>query len=167
MSASKLHALEGELHTTRFRDASAKALVFSQFATTIEWLQHRLHAEGFGFRTIDGSMSLGKRAADVADFQGDPPTTVFLLSMRAGAVGINLTAAIHVFLVEPALNLALEKQAVGRAWRMGQTRSVVVKCFFVKGSVEQRLMELNERRARDLGKFHVDHSSCSSSKHKE
>jgi SNF2 family DNA or RNA helicase len=144
---SKLRTLVAELLAMRSRDASAKALVFSQFATTIEWLKIRLPAEGFGFRSIDGSMPMRKRAAAIADFQGDPPTTVFLLSMRAGAVGINLTAASHVFLLEPALNPALEEQAIGRAWRMGQTRSVVVKRFFVKGSVEQRLMELNEGRA--------------------
>lgn len=65
-------------------------------------------------------------------FQSDPPTTVFLLSMRSGAVGINLTAASHVFLLEPCINPALEEQAIGRAWRMGQTRKVVVKRFYVK-----------------------------------
>jgi hypothetical protein len=65
-------------------------------------------------------------------FQGDPPTTVFLLSIRSGAVGINLTAANHVFLLEPCLNAALEEQAIGRAWRMGQGRKVMVKRFYVK-----------------------------------
>ena len=65
-------------------------------------------------------------------FQKDPPTTVFLLSMRSGAVGINLTAANHVFLMEPAFNPALEDQAVGRAHRMGQTRPVTVKKFYIK-----------------------------------
>lgn len=67
-------------------------------------------------------------------FQRDPPTTVFLLSVRSGAVGINLTAANHVFLLEPCLNPALEEQAIGRAWRMGQTRQVVVKRLYVKVS---------------------------------
>lgn len=65
-------------------------------------------------------------------FQKDPPTTVFLLSMRSGAVGINLTAANHVFLMDPAFNPALEDQAVGRAHRMAQTRPVTVKKFYIK-----------------------------------
>ena len=66
-------------------------------------------------------------------FQRDPPTTVFLLSMRSGAVGINLTAANHIFLMEPAFNPALEDQAVGRAHRMGQTRPVTIKKkFYIK-----------------------------------
>ncbi len=70
--------------------------------------------------------------AAIADFGRDPPTTIFLLTTRSGAVGINLTAANHVFLLEPALNPALEEQAIGRAWRMGQKRPVVVKRLFVK-----------------------------------
>ena len=65
-------------------------------------------------------------------FQKDPPTTVFLLSMRSGAVGINLTSANYVFVLEPALNPGLEEQAVGRAWRMGQQRPVTVKKLYVK-----------------------------------
>lgn len=68
----------------------------------------------------------------VEAFQKDPDTTIFLLSMRSGAVGINLTAASHVFLLEPAMNPALEDQAIGRAWRMGNTHSVVVvKRFYI------------------------------------
>jgi len=65
-------------------------------------------------------------------FQKDPSTTVFLLSMRSGAVGINLTSANYVFVLEPALNPGLEEQAVGRAWRMGQQRPVTVKKLYVK-----------------------------------
>lgn len=69
-------------------------------------------------------------------FQKDPPTTVFLLSMRSGSVGINLTSANYVFILEPALNPGLEVQAVGRAWRMGQQREVAVKKFFVKVRID-------------------------------
>lgn len=73
---SKLRALLTELHAMRSRDGSAKALVFSQFMSTIEWLKERLPQEGFGFRTISGSMPLKKRSAAIAEFQGDPPATV-------------------------------------------------------------------------------------------
>ena len=143
---SKLKALVAELCAMRARDSSAKALVFSQYMGTIEWLKARLPLEGFGIRTINGSMPLKQRAKAIEDFQADPPTTVFLLSMRAGAVGINLTAASHVFLLEPALNPALEEQAIGRAWRMGQKRPVIVKKLYVKGSVEESIMEVVRRR---------------------
>jgi hypothetical protein len=143
---SKLHALLLKLREMRRADPSAKALVFSQYNSTIEWLKAALTREGFGHRHISGSMPMKQRAKAVAAFQNDPPTTVFLLSMRSGAVGINLTAASHVFLLEPALNPALEEQAIGRAWRMGQQREVKVLRFYVKGSVEEKIMDVVRHR---------------------
>lgn len=160
---SKLKALVAELIAMRTRDATAKALVFSQFMGTIEWLKERLPQLGFGFRYIDGAMPMMKRAKAIAEFQEDPPTTVFLLSMRAGAVGINLTAASHVFLMEPALNPALEEQAIGRAWRMGQSRSVVVKKFYVKGTVEENIMALTARRASGASSSKKQHETANDS----
>eukprot|EP00887_Chlorella_sp_A99_P003475 scaffold7.g3475.t1 len=186
-SESNLQALLKELRAMRRRDSSAKALIFSQYVSTIEWLKTRLTEEGFGYRYISGSMPLKQRAKAINAFQQDPPTTVFLLSMRSGSVGINLTAANHVFLascgpagalpaprhprrcarspggasssegpsvscrlpapqMEPALNPALEEQAIGRSWRMGQQRTVTVKRFYIKGSVEERIMEVVRKR---------------------
>lgn len=142
ISESKLAALLKSLRQMRRADRTAKALIFSQYNSTIEWLKGRLTREGFGHRHISGSMPLKQRAKAIQAFQGDPPTTVFLLSMRSGAVGINLTAASHVFLMEPALNPALEDQAVGRAWRMGQQREVKVVRFYVQGSVEEQIMKV-------------------------
>ncbi|GAB4813732.1 hypothetical protein N2152v2_000778 [Parachlorella kessleri] len=143
---SKLQALLQELRAMRLADPTAKALVFSQFSSTIEWLKVRLTQEGWGFRFISGGMPAGQRAKAIRAFQEDPPTTVFLLSMRSGSVGINLTAASHVFILDPALNPALEAQAIGRSWRMGQQRSVVVKRLFVKGSVEEAVIEVAQQR---------------------
>ncbi|KAL0020479.1 hypothetical protein WJX77_009137 [Trebouxia sp. C0004] len=145
-SESKLMALLEELRVMRENDPTAKALVFSQFVSTIEWLKVKLAEQGFSYRTISGSMSLQQRSKAIEAFQKDPPTTVFLLSMRSGSVGINLTSANYVFILEPALNPALEEQAVGRAWRMGQQREVTVKKFFVKGSVEERIMQMVQQR---------------------
>ena len=146
-SDSQLRALVAELTKMRNADASNKALVFSQFNSTLAWLQRRLPEAGFGYRTISGSMPLAKRAAAIAAFQKDPPTTVFLLSMRSGAVGINLTAATHVFLLEPALNPALTEQAIGRSWRMGQRKEVFVKHLVAKDSVESNIAKLLAKRA--------------------
>lgn len=143
---SKLQALLSELRMMRSADATAKALVFSQYNTTLEWLKKRLSEEGFGYRTISGSMPLKQRTKAIEAFQKDPPTTVFLLSMRSGAVGINLTAASHVFIMEPCLNPALEEQAIGRSWRMGQKRSVVVKRFYTKGSIEDSIIKVVQSR---------------------
>ena len=74
-----------------------------------------------------------------------PPTTIFLLSLRAGAVGLNLTAASQVFLLEPCFNPAMEEQAIGRVHRMGQTRPRVVRRLIVRDSLEERL----NRRGQD------------------
>ena len=128
-----------------------QALIFSQYTGTLEWLKTRLSEEGFGYRTISGSMPLKQRAAAIQAFQTAPPTTVFLLSVRSGAVGLNLTAANYVFMMEPVLNQALQAQAIGRAWRMGQSRPVTVKHLFIKDSVEERIMTLNRDRAAGTG----------------
>ena len=148
---SKLLALIGELKAMREADPSSKALVFSQFSGSLDRLKELLPAEGFGFRHIDGGMTAASRSKAIADFQNDPGTSVFLLSVRTGAVGINLTAADHVFMLEPPLNPALEEQAIGRAWRMGQERRVAVVRLYVKGSVEENIMELNRTRAQGRG----------------
>ena len=91
---------------------------------------HRAHLHRHLILTICDSKCHAVQAIEA--FQKDPPTTVFLLSMRSGAVGINLTSANYVFVLEPALNPGLEEQAVGRAWRMGQQRPVTVKKLYVK-----------------------------------
>ncbi|PNH06056.1 DNA repair protein RAD5 [Tetrabaena socialis] len=143
---SKLRTLMAELRAMRAADPTAKALVFTQFSQSLEWLKPRLKSEGFGHRTITGDMHLRKRTEAIDSFQHDPATTVFLLSVRSGAVGINLTAADHVFLMEPCMNPAMEEQAIGRAWRMGQQRPVVVKRLVVQGSVEERIMEVVRTR---------------------
>ncbi|GIL83947.1 hypothetical protein Vretimale_10963 [Volvox reticuliferus] len=139
---SKLRVLLEELRSMRATNPTAKALVFTQFSRSLEWLEQSLSSEGFGHRTITGDMTLKKRTDAINSFQNDPNICVFLLSVRSGAVGINLTAANYVFLLEPCMNPAMEEQAIGRAWRMGQQRHVIVKRFFVKGSVEERIMEV-------------------------
>ena len=144
---SKLRVLVAELKRMREDDPTNKALIFTQFTQTIDWLQRRLPEEGFGFRTISGSMSAKNRDKSIQAFQKDPPTTVFILSVRSGAVGINLTAASHVFMIEPCLNPALQDQAIGRAWRMGQTRPVMVKILTVQNSIETNIVKLVQRRS--------------------
>jgi superfamily II DNA or RNA helicase len=91
-------------------------------------------------------MSMKKRAKALSEFQNDPPTTIFLLSMRAGAVGINLTQANRIFLMEPCFNPALEAQAVGRVHRLGQKRSVEIIRLLMKDSVDSRIVEMLEKK---------------------
>ncbi|KAG2497725.1 hypothetical protein HYH03_004461 [Edaphochlamys debaryana] len=143
---SKLELLLEQLRAMREEDPASKALVFTQFGQSLEWLKPRLAEEGFGYRTITGDMTQKRRTEAISAFQRDPDTCVFLLSMRSGAVGINLTAANHVFLLEPSLNPATEEQAIGRAWRMGQQRPVLVKRLYVQGSVEEAIMAIAKTR---------------------
>ena len=113
---SKFRVLLKELESIRDTDASSKSLVFSQFNSTLAYLQDELPKHGFQFRTLQGSMTMKQRSKALCDFQNDPPTTVFLLSMRSGAVGINLTQANRIFLMEPSFNPALEAQAIVRCY---------------------------------------------------
>jgi superfamily II DNA/RNA helicase len=120
--------------------------VFSQFTSTLKWLQEELPKHGFQYRTLSGDMPMKKRAKALSDFQNDPPTTIFLLSMRAGAVGINLTQANRVFLMEPCFNPALEAQAVGRVHRLGQKRDVEIIRLIMQDSVESRMLEILKKK---------------------
>ncbi|CAJ1949446.1 unnamed protein product [Cylindrotheca closterium] len=145
---SKLTTLIEQLKQARDTDPTSKSLVFSQFNSTLEWLKQELPAHGFQFRTLAGSMTMKQRAKALHDFQADPPTTIFLLSMRAGNCGINLTQANRVFLMEPGFNPALEKQAIGRVHRLGQKRNVEIIRLIVKDSIETRICEFLETKYR-------------------
>ncbi|GMH68636.1 hypothetical protein TrLO_g5881 [Triparma laevis f. longispina] len=148
---SKLKRLVQELKRINDNEPGAKSLIFSQFSSTLEWLKQELPKNGFQFRTLSGGMSMTARAKALKDFQGDPPTTIFLLSLRAGAVGINLTEANRVFLMEPALNPALEAQAVGRVHRLGQTKPVEIIRFVVKKSIEERIVKIQTNKYKTGG----------------
>lgn len=139
---SKFQRLVKELIKIRDEEPAAKSLVFSQFQSTLKWMQKELPRHGFEFRTLSGNMPMSQRSKALRDFQNDPPTTIFLLSMRAGAVGINLTQANRVFVMEPAVNPALEAQAIGRVHRLGQRKNVEVVRFFVENSIETRLTKM-------------------------
>ena len=85
-------------------------------------------------------MSRAQRTKALADFQNDPPTTIFLLSTRAAACGINLTQANHCFLLEPCFNVAVEEQAIGRVYRMGQKRPVSIVRLVTRDTIEENML---------------------------
>ena len=143
---SKFKRLLSELKKIRDNEPNAKSLIFSQFKSTLDYLKEELPKHGFQFRTLEGSMTMTNRAKALRQFQNDPPTTIFLLSMRAGAVGINLTQANRVFLMEPALNPALEAQAIGRVHRLGQKHKVEVLRLIMTESVETRMLKLSAKK---------------------
>ncbi|KAG7263549.1 hypothetical protein CRUP_018492, partial [Coryphaenoides rupestris] len=113
----------------------------------------RIRERGFSFVRLDGTLSQKRRAQVIQEFQSSAPGSpvVMLLSLKAGGVGLNLTAASRVFLMEPAWNPAAEQQCIDRCHRLGQTRKVFVTKFIVKDSVEENMVKI-QRRKQDLVK---------------
>lgn len=151
LPSSKVDALMRELLKLREEDSSVKSLVVSQFTKFLSLIEIPLREAGFSFARLDGSMSQKKRAAAIQAFQnserGTP--TIMLLSLKAGGVGLNLTAASRVFLMDPAWNPAAEDQCFDRCHRLGQTRDVIITKFIVKDSVEENMTRIQKKK-RDL-----------------
>jgi SNF2 family DNA or RNA helicase len=124
-----------------------KALVFSQFTSFLALVRARLDAEGITYEYLDGQTR--ERAIPVARFQEDPSCPVFLISLKAGGLGLNLTAAEYVFLLDPWWNPAVEAQAIDRAHRIGQERHVFAYRLIAKDTVEEKVAELQQSK-RDL-----------------
>ena len=121
-----------------------KVLVFSQFVAYLQLLRQRVESAGWGLAYLDGSTR--DRAAEIARFQQDPSCRVFLISLKAGGYGLNLTQADHVFLMDPWWNPAVEAQAIDRAHRLGQSRSVHAFRFVTRGTVEERVLALQHKK---------------------
>jgi superfamily II DNA or RNA helicase len=139
---AKLDALLPEL--AALRRSGQKALVFSQFRTLLDLTRPHLEAEGIGCLQLDGQTR--DREETVARFQADEAVSVLLVSLKAGGVGLNLTAAEYVFLLDPWWNPAAEAQAIDRAHRLGQTRAVFAYRLIAKDTVEERIAELQQKK---------------------
>jgi SNF2 family DNA or RNA helicase len=125
-----------------------KALVFSQFTDFLDLLAQRLQAAGVAYQMLTGSTPAAERTKRVAAFQAGEGD-LFLISLKAGGFGLNLTAADYVIIVDPWWNPAAEDQASGRAHRIGQQRPVTVYRLVTAGSIEERIIDLH-RHKRDL-----------------
>jgi superfamily II DNA or RNA helicase len=121
-----------------------KALVFSQWTSLLDRVEPHLVAAGIRFSRLDGSTR--DRAAVVRAFQDEGGPPVLIVSLKAGGTGINLTAADHVFLLDPWWNPAVEDQAADRAHRFGQERPVMVYRMVAKDTVEERILGLQEKK---------------------
>ena len=121
-----------------------KALVFSQFTSFLALLRTQLDARGIPYQYLDGRTK--NRAARIDRFQNDDGCRLFLISLKAGGVGLNLTAADYVFILDPWWNPAAEAQAVDRAHRIGQTRNVFAYRLIARDTVEERVLELQQRK---------------------
>ncbi len=136
--SAKLDALVDELQEVI--EGGHKALVFSQFTSLLAIVKRRLDAAGIVYEYLDGKTR--DREARVDRFQNDTECPVFLISLKAGGTGLNLTAAEYVFLLDPWWNPATEAQAIDRAHRIGQSRHVIATRLVAKDTVEERILEL-------------------------
>jgi SNF2 family DNA or RNA helicase len=136
-----------ELLLARLKDVIAeghKALVFSQFTSLLSIVKTSLDAEGITYEYLDGQTT--DRKSPVDRFQSEDGARVFLVSLKAGGTGLNLTAADYVFILDPWWNPAVEAQAIGRAHRMGQTQKVIAYRLVARGTVEEKILELQKKK---------------------
>ncbi len=143
LESSKLDALR-----ERLRELAAeghRALVFSQFTSYLDIVEADLRVHGIGFVRLDGSTT---RRGDVVEAFRTGEQPVFLISLKAGGVGLTLTEADYVFLLDPWWNPAAERQAIDRTHRIGQTRPVTVYRMIAAGTIEEKVVALQERKSR-------------------
>jgi hypothetical protein len=143
--SAKLQVLLDQL--TELREEGHKALVFSQFTSLLSIVRERLDEAGFVYEYLDGATR--NRQEVVERFQTDESCGLFLISLKAGGLGLNLTAAEYVFLLDPWWNPAVEAQAVDRAHRIGQMKPVFAYRLIAKDTVEEKVLELQKSK-RDL-----------------
>ena len=144
-SSSKLDVLYQHLETCI--EGGHKALVFSQFTQLLAIVRRELDRRGIVHEYLDGRTR--KRQEHIDRFQEDPECPVFLISLKAGGVGLNLTAADYVFLLDPWWNPATEAQAIDRAHRFGQQNPVFAYRLIARDTVEEQIAELQQNK-RDL-----------------
>ena len=130
-----------------------KALVFSQFLGMLALIREKLKELGVDHEYFDGSTSAIDREKAIQRFQNDENCRVFLISLKAGGVGLNLTAADYVYIVDPWWNPAVEQQAIDRTHRIGQTKNIMAYRMICKDTIEDKILQLQDKKrmlAKDL-----------------
>ena len=123
-----------------------KALVFSQFLGMLSLIREKLNEAGVDYEYFDGSTSPQERERAIQRFQQEENCRVFLISLKAGGVGLNLTAADYVYIVDPWWNPAVEQQAIDRTHRIGQTKNIFAYRMICKDTVEDKIIQLQEKK---------------------
>lgn len=142
--AGKFDELMARAETAR--QEGHKVLIFSQFVKQLEIYKKEFDSRSWTYCYLDGSMSIEQRQEQVQQFQTNPGISYFLISLKAGGVGLNLTAADYVFIIDPWWNPAVEQQAVDRTHRIGQTKTVFTYKFITKDTVEEKILSLQQRK---------------------
>ena len=134
-------------------DEGHKVVVFSQFTSMLDIIQKWVTEKNIGFERIDGSISGKDRMKAVDRFQTTETPTLFLVSLKAGGVGLNLTAADYVIHIDPWWNPAIQAQATDRVHRMGQTTKVIVYKLICAGTIEEKIHKLQEEKRQLLAEI--------------
>lgn len=142
-----------------FRSKQEKVLVFSQFVGALEEMERILDEKKIRYEKIYGDTH--DRVSPIERFQKDEDTTVFLISLKAGGVGLNLTAANNVILLDDWWNPAVEDQAFARAHRIGQKQNVMVFRLICKDTVEEKVLQLQEKKRQTIDVFNSANSKLS------
>ncbi|MEI2739350.1 MAG: SNF2-related protein [Chitinophagaceae bacterium] len=123
-----------------------KALIFSQFLGMLALIRAKLDELGVKYEYFDGSTSAPDREKAIQSFQNNDDVRVFLISLKAGGVGLNLTAADYVYIVDPWWNPAVEQQAIDRTHRIGQTKNIFAYRMICKDTIEDKILQLQEKK---------------------
>ena len=147
VSSAKIEKTMAILRDITSDPEGEKVLIFSQWTSLLDLLEIPIDQEGFGYRRYDGSMNAKMRADAVDDFK-DPRKNVriMLVSLKAGNAGLNLNVASQVIILDPFWNPYIEEQAIDRAHRIGQEREVKVHRVLIQNTVEDRIIELQEKK---------------------
>lgn len=146
--SSKVSELLDCLVRIRQSGSGEKSIVFSQWTSFFDLLEVSLRNRGIEFLRFDGKLAQKQREVVLKEFNHTEEKMVLLMSLKAGGVGLNLTAASNVFIMDPWWNPAVEEQAIMRIHRIGQNRTVKVRRFIVKDTVEERLQQIQARKQR-------------------
>jgi len=123
-----------------------KTVIFSSWTSHLDLVEYALEANSFRFTRLDGSMSRKHRTENLGSFRDDPRVPIILVSIGAGGLGLNLTSANKVFVMEPQFNPAAEAQAVERVHRLGQTRDVEITRYIMHDSFEESMLNLQQKK---------------------
>jgi SNF2 family DNA or RNA helicase len=128
-----------------------KVLIFSSFVKHLELIRKKIEEENWKYSLLTGQTT--KREEVIRSFQNDPENRIFLISLKAGGIGLNLTEADYVFIIDPWWNQAAENQAINRVHRIGQDKHVIVYRFITENSIEEKIRQMQEHKSLLADKF--------------
>jgi len=146
-SSTKIEMLVYDLWKLRSKKQTVKSIIFSQFTSMLQLVEWRLRRAGFNTVMLDGSMTPIQRQRSIDHFMTNADCEIFLVSLKAGGVALNLTEASRVFIIDPWWNPAAEWQSADRCHRIGQKRPCVITRLCIEDSVESRIVMLQEKKA--------------------